>query len=256
MLKIKNLTTGYDNQIVLQDIALNLSLGENLCILGANGSGKSTLLKAISGILKYEGSILLFDKEVKNQKPIELSQKLARLSQTTNVYFPHTVFDTVMLGRYNKLSKNVFEKPSKAHYEYVDYCLNIVGAYELRNRKINTLSGGQLQKVMLARALAQEPSVILLDEPSNHLDLKSQMELFNFLAQWSADKNHTVIAVLHDVLQGLKFFDRIVLLKNGIIHFDGDTSQVQSTKLEEVYDFNVTQYLNELYNKLNQLKHT
>ncbi|WP_305767522.1 ABC transporter ATP-binding protein [Candidatus Epulonipiscium viviparus] len=253
MLDIKNLRTGYDKQMVLKDVSLKVSLGENLCILGSNGSGKTTLLKAISGVLQYEGSIVLFGKEVSEQKPIELSKKIARLSQMTNIYFPYTVYDTVMLGRYNQLSKNVFEKPAKLHYEYVDYCLHAVGAYELKDRRINTLSGGQLQKVLMARALAQEPKVILLDEPSNHLDLKSQMELFTFLAEWSADGEHSVIAVLHDVLQGLRFFDRLLLLRRGMIQFDGSADAVQYDQLKNAYGFDVVAYLKQMQEKLNAL---
>ncbi|OON97019.1 MAG: hypothetical protein ATN31_08880 [Candidatus Epulonipiscioides saccharophilum] len=253
MLKIKNLKTGYDNHLVLKGINLDLSIGENLCILGSNGSGKTTLLKAMSGILKYEGTISLFGKEVNRQKSIDISKKVARLSQTTNVYFPHTVYDTVMLGRYNKLSKNVFERPAQIHYEYVDYCLKVVGAYDLRERRINQLSGGQLQKVMMARALAQEPKIILLDEPSNHLDLKSQMELFTFLTEWTHDKNHSVIAVLHDVMQGLKFFDRTLLLHDGIVHFDGRTEDIRTEHLKTTYGFDVVSYLKDLNSKLDSL---
>ncbi|OON90639.1 MAG: iron ABC transporter ATP-binding protein, partial [Candidatus Epulonipiscium fishelsonii] len=207
MLKIKNLSCNYGKNLVLKDINFNLNQGENLCILGSNGCGKTTLIKAISGLLNYSGNIQLFNKEVKNIKPHELGKFIAVLSQNSNVYFSYTIFDTVMLGRYLHISNNIFIKPDKAQVDYVLYCLESVGIADLKDRELSTLSGGQMQKVFLARALAQEPKIIILDEPSNHLDIKSQMELFVFLKEWTKDGEHNVISVLHDISLAVNFFN-------------------------------------------------
>ncbi|ONI38059.1 hypothetical protein AN640_02960 [Candidatus Epulonipiscium fishelsonii] len=237
MLKIKNLSCNYGKNLVLKDINFNLNQGENLCILGSNGCGKTTLIKAISGLLNYSGNIQLFNKEVKNIKPHELGKFIAVLSQNSNVYFSYTIFDTVMLGRYLHISNNIFIKPDKAQVDYVLYCLESVGIADLKDRELSTLSGGQMQKVFLARALAQEPKIIILDEPSNHLDIKSQMELFVFLKEWTKDGEHTVISVLHDISLAVNFFNNGILLKNGEIIFKGNLKNLSSKDLLTTYDF-------------------
>ncbi len=237
MLKIKNLSCNYGKNLVLKDINFNLNQGENLCILGSNGCGKTTLIKAISGLLNYSGNIQLFNKEVKNIKPHELGKFIAVLSQNSNVYFSYTIFDTVMLGRYLHISNNIFIKPDKAQVDYVLYCLESVGIADLKDRELSTLSGGQMQKVFLARALAQEPKIIILDEPSNHLDIKSQMELFVFLKEWTKDGEHNVISVLHDISLAVNFFNNGILLKNGEIIFKGNLKNLSSKDLLTTYDF-------------------
>ncbi|OON99307.1 MAG: hypothetical protein ATN35_13320 [Epulopiscium sp. Nele67-Bin004] len=247
MLDVQNLTCGYGEKTVIKDVSFNLDTNQNLCILGLNGCGKSTLLKAINGTLDYSGSIKLFDNEISKIRPSELGQKIATLSQTSKVYFAYKVFDAVMLGRYTKLPKNVFTPISKEHEEYVMYCLDIVGITDLKDQNINTLSGGQMQKVLLARALAQEPQIILLDEPSNHLDIKSQMELFEFLESWTSDGKHNIIGVLHDIGLSLTFFDKCLLLKDGNTNFFGDTSEITTKLLENTYNFDVLGYINKIY---------
>ncbi len=253
MLKVNNLICSYDEAAVINKVDFTLKKGENLCILGSNGCGKTTLLKAISGLVPYSGSIKLFDKEVSETKPFELGQTIAILSQNSNVYFSYTVFETVMLGRYVKLPKKIFAKPDKTHEDYVMHCLETVGIANLKDREISTLSGGQMQKVMLARALAQEPKIILLDAPSNHLDMKSQMELFNFLEDWTQSKEHSVIAVLHDISLALNFFEKVLFLKNGEIVMNGHKNLATSKHLKNTYDFDVVGYLKKLNTPLEEI---
>ncbi len=253
MLKVTNISCGYDDNLVIKDMSFSLSEGESLCIIGSNGCGKTTLLKAISGLLPYSGSITLNDSEIKNTKPSEIGKTVAMLSQQSAVYFSYSVFDTVMLGRYVMLPKGVFTRPDKSHADYVMYCLEKVGIAELKDRDIQTLSGGQLQKVLLARALAQEPQIILLDEPSNHLDLKSQMELFGFLKEWTRDKKHSVIGVLHDVNLALNFFEHGLFMKNGEIVFNSRHSEATREDLFSTYSFDVVEYLTELNKPMERL---
>ncbi|ONI40901.1 iron ABC transporter ATP-binding protein [Candidatus Epulonipiscium fishelsonii] len=253
MLKLEDLSCGYDTNLVLKGVSFNLNQGENLCVLGSNGCGKTTLIKAISGLLNYSGSIKLFDKEVKNIKPQELGKSIAVLSQNSNIYFSYTIFDTVMLGRYLHLPNSIFVKPDKTHADYVLHCLETVGIADLKDREISTLSGGQMQKVFLARALAQEPKIIILDEPSNHLDIKSQMELFTFLNDWTKDKKHTVISVLHDISLAVNFFDNGILLKDGKIIFKGNLKSLTMEDLLVTYDFDVLKYLIDLNKPLKEI---
>ncbi len=253
MLKVSNISCGYEEKLVISNMSFSLKEGESLCIIGSNGCGKTTLLKAISGLLPYNGSIKLNDNEIKETKPSQIGKTVAMLSQQSMVYFSYSVFDTVMLGRYVKLPKGVFTRPDKSHTEYVMYCLEKVGIADLHDRDIQTLSGGQLQKVLLARALAQEPQIILLDEPSNHLDIKSQMELFSFLKQWTQDEKHSVIGVLHDVNLALNFFERGLFMKNGDIIFNAKHSEATREDLFTTYSFDVVDYLTELNKPLERL---
>ncbi len=253
MLEVSNLSTGYEDNPIINDISFSIKEGENLCVIGSNGCGKTTLLKAISGLLDYKGSIKLFNKEIKHTKPKELGKNLAILSQSSNVYFSFSVFETVMLGRYVMLPKNVFAKPDKSHEDYVMHCLELVGVADLKDREISTLSGGQMQKVLLARALAQEPKIILLDEPSNHLDIKSQMELFAFLQDWTADKKHSVIGVLHDVSLAVNYFHKGLFMKDGNIIFNGDIKEATKNDYYSTYNFDVVEYLNKLNKPLEDM---
>ncbi|MFI3201243.1 MAG: ABC transporter ATP-binding protein [Eubacteriales bacterium] len=253
MLKVENLSCGYDGKTILHQVSFQLEKGQNLCILGANGCGKTTLLKAVGGLLPYEGSIRLCNQEIKDISAWELGKEMAILSQNTNVYFSYSVYDTVMLGRYVKLPKNVFARIEETHHEYVMYCLEAVGIIGLKDREIGTLSGGQMQKVLLARTLAQEPKIILLDEPSNHLDVKSQMELFEFLEEWSSDGEHSVIGVLHDVSTAFHFFQKGLFLREGQVTYLGNMNQVKREQLSQTYGFDVIHYIKALQESLEGL---
>jgi len=137
-----------------------------------------------------------------------------------------------------------FKEPSSKDKEYADKCLKAVDLLSLKNKQISTLSGGQLQRVYLARTLAQEPSIILLDEPTNHLDLKNQAELIEFLKGWSKQEGHSVIGVLHDLNLAMKLADNVLLLDKGKIAAYGKTNEVVSSKIiNEVYGMNVTGFM-------------
>lgn len=253
MIEVKNLSAGYTSKKILKNLNFSITEGENLCILGSNGSGKTTLLRVIGGLLEYEGEVKLFDKEVKNLKPREIALKISLLSQMGSLFFSYSVYDTVMLGRYVRLSGGVFSKPSEKDEQIVIDCLNSVGICDLKDREISTLSGGQLQKVYLARCLAQEPEIIILDEPTNHLDLKSQQELFKFLKEWSQEKNHTVIGVMHDVTLAFQLFSKALFLKDGEIVFEGALKNATSEVYEKTYQTDVISYLKEIHKPLENL---
>ena len=159
MIEVKNIYCGYDNKEIIKNLSFKVNNGENLCIVGPNGCGKSTLLKSIANIIEYRGNVKIDDKEVNNFSRVDLAKKVALMSQMSQVYFPYTVYDTVSLGRY-AYSKGAFSKLSKQDREIVEDSMKKVGVYELKDKLITELSGGQLQRVFLAKIFAQDPDII------------------------------------------------------------------------------------------------
>lgn len=244
MLTLQNVTAGYNGIDVIYNISLIVKKGENLCIIGPNGCGKTTLIKAISGIIPHEGIIKIDGNDISNMKRVDVAKKIAVMSQISNIYFSYSIYETVLLGRYLHMKGRTFKEPSARDREYTDKCLKAVGLLSIKHKQISTLSGGQLQRVYLARTLAQEPNIILLDEPTNHLDLKHQTELIDFLKDWSKNEGHSVIGVLHDLNLAIKLSDNMLILDNGNIAAYGNANEVISSNLlNEVYDMNVTEYM-------------
>lgn len=244
MLNLKNVSAGYDGTDVINDISLSVKEGENLCILGPNGCGKTTLIKAIAGLIQSKGTIEIDGKNISRMKRAEIGKHIAVMSQISTIYFSYSVYETVLLGRYLHIKDNIFKKPSQKDKDYVDKCLKAIGLFSYKDRQINTLSGGQLQRVYLARALAQEPQIILLDEPTNHLDLKYQAGLIDFLKEWSKENNHSVIGVLHDINLAMHLADNVLVLDNGKTAAYGKTTEViSSSLLNKVYDMDVVGFM-------------
>lgn len=250
MLHLKNVCAGYGNGDVLHDITFDLPLGQNLCILGPNGCGKSTLLRVIAGLLESRGELELDGKPVSAMRRPEIASHMAMMSQMSTVYFSFTVYETVMMGRYQKLRRGLFASPSKEDKQCVEQYLRATGLETLRERQISELSGGQLQRVFLARTLAQEPEIILLDEPTNHLDLKHQVELVSYLKDWSEQNGKTVIGVLHDINLSMMLSDELLFLKNGTVAGKGPAEAVLKRDfLHRIYDMDVTQHMLEALGK-------
>ncbi len=243
MLKVRNLYCGYDGKDVIKDFNIDITRGQNVSIVGPNGCGKSTLLKAMVSLIDYKGNIFLDGKEVKSIKRKELAKRVALMSQSSQIYFPYTVYDTVALGRYAHID-GVFARLSKRDEEIILNCLSNVGILDLKDKLINELSGGQLQRVYLARVFAQEPDIILLDEPTNHLDLKCQIEILEHINKWTKENQKTVIGVLHDLNLVQMFSDDVIMLSEGYIVSKGKTKDVLSEdKLKEVYGVDIKKFM-------------
>lgn len=244
MIALNQVSAGYGNGNVLNDISFQLNHGENLSIIGPNGCGKTTLLRAIASTIPFTGEISLNGNEVKRMKRKEMAKQVAMFSQITHSYFNYTVFDTVMMGRYVHEETGIFGRTSEKDYHIAEEVLKAVGMYELRNREVDTLSGGQLQRVFLGKVLAQEPDIILLDEPTNHLDLSCQIELIGFLKEWSKQENKTVVGVLHDINLAMLLTDNILLLENGRVRAYGTKEEILSSSvLSDVYKINIPEYM-------------
>jgi len=247
MLSLSNVSAGYNGADVIKNISLNVKSNENLSIIGPNGCGKTTLLKAVANILPFRGDVEIGGKSVKKMKQKEISLKIAMLNQSSGVYFSYSVFDTVMMGRYLHIKDRLLGLPSKEDRSYVMRCLEAVDLAGEKDREITRLSGGQLQRVFLARTLAQEPEIILLDEPTNHLDLKYQIELVEYLKEWVREsRSRSVVGVLHDINLAMLLGDNIMLMKDGEIHACGKTEEVVTDSLlESVYEIDVGKYMRE-----------
>ena len=256
MLELKNVSAGYDGIDVIKDISFTLNYGENLCILGPNGCGKTTLIKAIAGLIPSKGEILIDDKNTGRMKRHEVASKVAVMSQLSTIFFSYTVYETVLLGRYLHM-KGVFKGPSEYDKSYVKKCLKAVGLYELRDKQINTLSGGQLQRVYLARTLAQEPSIILLDEPTNHLDLRYQAELLDYLKEWSNEGEHSIVGVLHDLNLAMRLADNFLVLEEGCVKSYGTANKaITNSLLNSVYGMDVVGFMLDSLRKWENISNT
>jgi len=244
MVSLRNLSAGYNGFDVLHDISFQVSKGEKLGIIGPNGCGKSTLLKALANLIPFKGEILIDGISIRSMKRREIAKKIGLLSQITHVYFSFSVFETVMMGRFAYKDNNLFSPIPKKDIEIVEEALNIVHMLDVKDKEINELSGGQLQRVFLAKVLAQNPEIILLDEPTNHLDLTYQVEFLEYLNKWAKKEIKIIISVLHDINHALSFSDKILVLDEGRIKGYGNVDEIISTPLlNDVYNMDIVSYM-------------
>ena len=244
----KNMSAGHGKTEILKDINLEIKPGEKIFIGGSNGSGKTTLLRVLAGIIPHKGEVLVDGKEVSSMKRKNIAKLIALMPQTNEIYFPYTVNETVLLGTYASTGNSLFGSNAKAA-QFAVKCMEDCGVLEFKDRHLDELSGGQLQRVLLARTFAQNSPFIFLDEPGNNLDIKYRAELCDKLNTWSAGKtadiDNTLVAVFHDLEQAKRCCTRAVMMKDGKIFFDGGIDEgLKPWILMEVYDFDVTSYLN------------
>ena len=237
-LKIIDITSGYNDFKVLHNISFNIMGGEILALTGPNGSGKSTLLKTMCRVLKpYSGSILLNEKDIWSYNEREVAKEIAWVSQSIFFSWSFTVKQVVEMGRFPH--KGWIGSYNKEDYEAVNTALEETGLFDLKYRLINTLSGGEIQRVMIGRALAQTPRILLLDEPVAHLDLKHKIAILDLLKTLSSMGLAIVISI-HDLNLASIYADKIVLLKSGKLFAMGEPNEILIKKnLEEVYETNV-----------------
>jgi len=238
ILNLKNIYFSYDSTFGLRDIDLNVMEGEILGILGPNGSGKSTLLKLMNGILKpQKGSILLKGKPLFKYKRIDIAKEIAMVSQEDHFRFPFSVLEVVLMGRFPYMNRSQFERDTDLEAAFS--ALKLTNTFHLAKRSIYEVSGGERQRVLLARAIAQEPSIILLDEITSFLDIKFKREIFELLMSLKEQGISLVIAS-HDIELMSRYCDRIVLLKNGKIFAMGRPDEtITEQNVSAVYECSV-----------------
>lgn len=228
ILKIENLHFSYGKKEVLKGI--NFSVDNNIVvgIIGANGCGKSTLLKNISGYLKPNfGNVFIKDKNIRELSIKNRARYISYVPQEMPFNFEFNSFDIVMMGRIPFLKR--FQSETEKDKDIVKNAMEITDTWKFRNLSINSLSGGERQRVYIARALAQEPSILLMDEPVSHLDIKYQIEILSLVKNLSS-KGILVIAVLHDINLASQFCNKILIMKDGNIMDYGSPNKVITPK--------------------------
>ncbi|MBR5023334.1 MAG: ABC transporter ATP-binding protein [Oscillospiraceae bacterium] len=232
MMEIKNLSYHYKGSPeVLKDVSFTIEPGKFLAILGNNGVGKSTLLKCFNHILKPDSGEVLLDGENLLEMPTrEVAKQVAFVSQSVPDT-QMTVHDVVMLGRRPYMIWGFTEED----HHIVHDAMHRLDVEDMRGRFLNELSGGEKQKVMLARALAQQPKALLLDEPTSALDIQNQYQVLKMVRSICHKDNMIAVVVIHDLNLALQFCDRFLLLKDGQIYRYGDHSVLDSKALKEVY---------------------
>ncbi|HPN27231.1 MAG TPA: ABC transporter ATP-binding protein, partial [Candidatus Cloacimonas sp.] len=214
MIELKNVTCGYGDFPVLKDISLQIAEGDFCALLGPNGAGKSTLLYTIMGYLKpSEGYITIFEKDIAKIKHSWLAKQIAFVPQETRSEFDHTVQETVLMGRYPYLG--FLQSYSSEDYEAVDAVLENLKLTEFKHRWLSEISGGEKQRVLIARALVQQTPFILLDESLSQLDINYQIEIMKLLRTIHSKENKTVLIVSHNINLASNYAERLIFLKEG-----------------------------------------
>ena len=225
-IKVDDLNITLEKNNILKDINIEVDNKEVVGIIGPNGSGKSTLLKCIYRVLKpNDGSILLDNIDIKDMSVKESSKRLAVLSQHNNYNFDFTVKDIVLMGR--SPHKKFMERDNKNDYDIANEALKKVDMFEFKDRSFQSLSGGEQQRVILARALAQQPQCLILDEPTNHLDIKYQLQLMRIVKGLGIE----VIAAIHDLNIAAMYCDKIYVLKDGEVIKYGKPKDILTQEL-------------------------
>lgn len=248
-LEVSSLDRSYDGVRILHQINLSLNKGDFVGLIGPNGSGKTTLLKSIGRVLKPEGgTILLSGQDIYRVTQKRVARKMATVPQETLVTFDFTVRDVVLMGRTPHLKRLMGESPHD--FEVVEQAMRYAQISHLSERSITELSGGEKQKVIIAQALAQEPQLLLLDEPTTHLDIHHQLEILDLIKGLSR-QGLAVISVFHDLNLAAQYCDFLVLLSDGRIRVTGTPEEVLTTeKIRESYGVEVVVGRNEVTGKL------
>lgn len=226
MISVKNFTFSYDKKNVLSDLSFDVPAGDFCAVIGPNGSGKSTLLKALSGLLPgdVQTAVSVDGQPLSDYSPMVLAKKVAYVSQRMDIVFDFPVFDTVMMGRHPHQSR--WETGTPHDREVVEEMLRRTGLLHLQDRMLTQLSGGEVQRVMIARAMAQQTPVLLLDEPLSNLDVSHKFEVMNLLRTLNREQNVTVLIVVHDFAFAKQFAATTLLLKDGKLLAHGKTEEV------------------------------
>ena len=230
--RVLQLSFGYNGQPVLDGISLNIGAGERIGVLGPNGAGKTTLLRLLSGTrTPVTGSVLLDGRSLSAMPRLELARKIAVVPQEFVVPFAFTAREIVEMGRTPHVG--LLRGMRSNDWRAVQYAMQLTHTIDLAGRVFNELSGGERQRVIIAMALAQEPEVLLLDEPTQQLDITRQAEILDLVSKLNRSRDLTVVAAIHDLNLAGRYFDRLILLHRGRVFADGTPESVLRADLRE-----------------------
>jgi len=238
VIDIENAVVSYREDVALRGVSIKIEAGEFVGVIGPNGAGKTTLLTVVNGLGKLlSGRVWVLGDYLTPGSGHSLRKRVGYVAQVENIdpRMPMSVRDVAMIGRYGVLG--LFKRPDKSDWKLIDEMLELVGMTHLSRRPIGHLSGGEQQRVAIARCLAQEPELFLLDEPTASLDWKAQTEILELVKQIHDSRNLTTLFVTHDLDAMPHTCDRVVLMKDGLIFADGTPDELISTdKLSLLYD--------------------
>ncbi|ELC8441488.1 ATP-binding cassette domain-containing protein [Clostridium perfringens] len=234
MIEIKNLSKKYGNKFVVDDVSFNINKGKITSFIGPNGAGKSTVLSMISRIMsKDKGEVIIDGVPLEKWNDKELAKKIAILRQSNNINVRLTIRELVSFGRFPHNEGRLTKEDEK----HIDDAIEYMQLKDIENRYLDELSGGQRQRAYIAMVIAQNTEYILLDEPLNNLDMKHSVKMMKVLRGLVNDLNKTVVIVMHDINFASFYSDNIVVLKDGKIARNDDTSKIISKEfLEDIYE--------------------
>jgi iron complex transport system ATP-binding protein len=231
MIEVKNISFAYAGNEILKDISFSAQPGECVGILGNNGAGKSTLITCLNRIRTPKtGKVCVDNQDVLKMKQRDIARCISYVAQK-NELSQTTVFDSVLLGRKPYIGWTVSQKD----LDLCDEMIERVGMSELKLRYVNELSGGELQKVMLARAFVQQPKLLLLDEATSSLDPKNQHEMLTLVRKLAQERNISVLIVIHDLSLALRYCDKFLFIRNGVVYKYGDEAIITAETISIVY---------------------
>jgi iron complex transport system ATP-binding protein len=236
ILILNKISFKYDDSWILRGIDLRVREGEILGVLGSNGSGKSTLLKVMDGVLlPQQGEVLLRNRPLASLPRMDVAKEIAFVTQENYFRFAFSVLEVVLMGRFPHLKRLQFE--GDKDLEIALHALGATSSLHLSGRSIHEISGGEKQRVLLARTLAQEPRVVLLDEPTSFLDLKHKREFFQLISSLSVERRLGVVLVSHDIDLVARYCHRIMMMKDGVcLHMGSPEEVLTPENIEEVYE--------------------
>lgn len=224
-LDIEGVKFSYPSREILHGITFSAGPGEIVGIIGQNGCGKTTLLKCINTTLKRsEGVITIDGTDVSVLSKKEIAKAMGFVTQTTSTTFPFTVYETVLMGRYSR--KGALEGSKESDEKIVYEAMKETGVLKFADRDIDELSGGERRRVMIARALVQEPDILLLDEPTLHLDINHQFDLMDLITRLAKERNMLVVIVTHDIILAARYCTRVIAIIHGRIGAAGSVEEV------------------------------
>lgn len=228
----QHVTIGYGDHVIVDNLDVEIPDGKVTSIIGPNGCGKSTLLKALSRLLSVKGGEITLDgKNIHTQSTKEIAKKIAILPQSPDVADGLTAGELVSYGRFPH--QKGFGRLSAEDKAEIDWALKVTGTYDFKHRAINDLSGGQRQRVWIAMALAQKTDIIFLDEPTTYLDISHQLEILELVQELNREQGCTIVMVLHDINQAIRFSDHLIAMKAGEIVSSGETQEVLTKDILE-----------------------
>lgn len=235
LLKIADLSFSYESSIILDNVTFEIKSGEFLGVMGPNGSGKTTLLRCISNVLSPRaGTVLIDSRDIHKLSRKDIAREIGVVPQTSKIDFAFTVSELVLMGRTPYINR--FESYSVHDFKFVEKAMKLTNIQHLSERTFDELSGGEKQRVIIARALAQEPKILLLDEPTVHLDIGYQFEILNLVKNLCEQESIVVISVFHDLNLAGQYSDKLILLNEGKIVSMGLQDEVlTSENIQRIY---------------------